>query len=195
MCAEQTTQKNAFRKSSNQNSSHHSHGDNDLRHKHERMNLRKTFDMTLQRFWIHPPPTLLLQSRDTAGEFHILVEELKLHHGQFRTHFRMSARAVWSILTDASTSSEKTREQLANYPNWAAILCRMLPLRSFDLVGHCCWCWRRTWRLFRTTIVKKCSQCVKVCRSKWTNDILCWQCKTEMRPVTLLVYLYLLSVC
>lgn len=57
MCAEQTTTENAFRKSSNQNSSHHSHGDNDLRPKHEKMNLRKTFDVTLQRFCVPPPLT------------------------------------------------------------------------------------------------------------------------------------------
>ena len=37
-------------------------------------------------FWVHP----VNRRRREKGEFHGLVQELKLYHGRFRVYFRMS---------------------------------------------------------------------------------------------------------
>lgn len=68
------------------------------------------------------------------GDFHLVVEELKLSHGRFRTYFRKSVRGTF---TDASASSEKTQQQQLLGGYWLAP-------RSCSLQASCCCCERQT---------------------------------------------------
>lgn len=55
-----------------------------------------------QSFWVAP----LLQSRDGVGEFHLLLEELKLYHGQF-----------WAYFTTLVATFTHLRRQSTSYPS------------------------------------------------------------------------------
>ena len=47
-----------------------------------------------RRFWVHP----LLERREQHGEFHQLIQELKLYHDRFRQYFRMSLAEFEALL-------------------------------------------------------------------------------------------------
>ncbi|XP_073318399.1 uncharacterized protein [Pagrus major] len=61
-----------------------------------------------RRFWIHP----LLQARERDGEFHCLVQELKLYNGRFRTYIRMSMGQFETLL---GLLAPHLRKQTTNY--------------------------------------------------------------------------------
>lgn len=50
-------------------------------------------------------------------EFHLLIEQLELYHGQFRVYFRTLEGRVEATFTDAVASSEKTVQQLPHPGN------------------------------------------------------------------------------
>ncbi|XP_063043748.1 uncharacterized protein LOC134438093 [Engraulis encrasicolus] len=56
-------------------------------------------------FWVHP----LLQRRQQQGEYHNLVQELKLYAGRFKQYFRMSVSEFEALLLIVAPHLEKQR--------------------------------------------------------------------------------------
>lgn len=65
------------------------------------------------RFWVHP----VLNRRQLQGEFHGLIQELKLYHGCFRTYLRMSVRHFECLLKELGPHLRK-REIISERRLW-----------------------------------------------------------------------------
>ncbi|KAL2099475.1 hypothetical protein ACEWY4_003869 [Coilia grayii] len=61
-----------------------------------------------RKFWVHP----LLERRRQQGEFHQLIQELKLYHDRFRQYFRMSVAEFEALL---AVLGPHLRRQHTNY--------------------------------------------------------------------------------
>ncbi|KAL2096763.1 hypothetical protein ACEWY4_005970 [Coilia grayii] len=84
-----------------------------------------------RKFWVHP----LLERRRPQGEFHQLIQELKLYHDRFRQYFRMSVAEFEALL---AVLGPHLRRQHTNYREPIGPEQRLAISQYWGLIHHHC---------------------------------------------------------